>query len=330
MILVTGGLQTISGSHTCSGWRLPGCRIWCSTTSATATRAFWAVLGASRAQRPSMCKGDVRRRPAGESFAQYPVTAVGALRGAQGRGRVGARALALLRQQCGGHADAAGRHAGRTGAQPGVLVLGHGVRRTSLPIREDFPASATNPMRQEQARAVEQMLADVDAARPASGALRGCATSTRGRARERPDRRRPARCAQQPAALCGAGGGQAARAPERVRQRLPHRMARACATTSTCATWPTAMWRCAICSNAVLLTVNLGRPRVVLEMVRGSSRPAPPVLVADVAACWADQHWPKAPAGLEGAPWHRAHVPGCLALAGWCGAQSYHTVMLFY
>jgi UDP-glucose 4-epimerase len=62
-----------------------------------------------------------------------------------------------------------------------------------------------------------------------------------GRARQRPHRRRPARHAQQPDALRGAGGGGPAQRCRCSATTTPRPTAPACATTSTSSTSPKAM-----------------------------------------------------------------------------------------
>ena len=168
----------------------------------------------------------------------------------------------------------------------------------SLPIREDFPLSATNPW-------LEQAHGGADAGRRGCRRARPvahCAAALlqpRGRARERPDRRTRAMC---PTTCCPMWRRwrPAARAPECVRQRLPHTDGtgvRDYIHVCDLADGHVAALRY-LQQHPGLLTVNLGtgRPVSVLEMVRGfeqaSGRPVPYQVVArrpgDVAACWAD------------------------------------------
>jgi len=84
-----------------------------------------------------------------------------------------------------------------------------------LPITETSPLSATNPYGQTKLMG-ETILADLRG-RPAVANRLPALLQPGGRARERPDRRRPTRHPQQPDALCGPGGRGPAGAAQRLR-----------------------------------------------------------------------------------------------------------------
>ena len=83
-------------------------------------------------------------------------------------------------------------------------------------------AGRHQPLRPDQADGRDDA-ARPDGQRPALEGRHAALLQPGGRAPQRPDRRRPARHAEQPDALRGAGGRGAARAPAGVRQRLRHR-----------------------------------------------------------------------------------------------------------
>ncbi len=137
--------------------------------------------------------------------------------------------------------------------------------------------SAINPYGQTKLMG-ETILRDLWRGRSAAGRWPAALLQPGGRARQRPDRRRPARHAEQPDALRGAGGRGALATPAQVFGNdydTPRRHRRA--RLHPCdATWPRATWRrCGTCSTMRgSLTVNLGtgQGHSVLEVVRPMRR----------------------------------------------------------
>jgi hypothetical protein len=167
-------------------------------------RAPRAHHGRSAGNRRGRC---ARCRAAATPVCRAPDQRSGPLRRPQGRGRVGARAAALLRQQCRRQPCAAAGHAGRGRAHAGVFVLGHGVRRIGrAAAARGLPPFGDQPLR------LEQVHGRAHARRPRPGragpmAHRAAALlQPCGRARKRPDRRRPAGRAEQPFPLHRTGG----------------------------------------------------------------------------------------------------------------------------
>ena len=212
------------------------------------------------------------RRRCERVFADYAPDAVVHFAALQGGRRIGAAAAGLLRQQPGRPAHRRARRCSAHGCRHIVFsssatVYGMPER---LPIGEDAPLSATNPYGQTKLMG-ETVLRDLRAQRSALEGRHAALLQPGGRARQRPDRRRPARHAEQPDALRGPGRrGPARRTCRSSATTTTPPTAPACATTSMSATWPRAMWRrCATCSMpARSLTVNLGTgPR--LQRARG-------------------------------------------------------------
>ena len=172
----------------------------------------------------------------------------------------------------------------------GVQLQRHGVRQARAAAdHRGLAAVGHQPLRRHQADGREHP-ARPRALRARLGDRAAALLQPGRRARERPDRRGPAGHAEQPDALRDAGGGGPARQAAASSATTTTRpTAPACATTSTCSTWPTATWRrCAACSAAATrCTVNLGtgRGHSVLEVVqRLRARQRPPRALRDRAA----------------------------------------------
>lgn len=120
----------------------------------------------------------------------------------------------------------------------------------SVPIREDFPLSATNPYGWTKLM-MEQVLADVDAAEPGQWRIARLRYFNPVGAHE------SGLIGEDPQDVPNNLLPYVAQVAVGMRESLsvygddyPTPTARACATTSTCATWPTATWRrCATCAS---------------------------------------------------------------------------------
>ena len=165
-VLVTGGAGYI-GSHTVLLLLEAGRRCWCSTTSATAAANPWNGWRRSPASGPNVVEGDIRDtalldrlfqehrigsvihfaglKAVGESVAQplryYDCNVTGSLRLLEAMDRAGVRHLVF---------------------SSSATVYGD---PASVPIREDFPLSATNPYGATKLH-IEDMLRDLHRADP--------------------------------------------------------------------------------------------------------------------------------------------------------------------
>lgn len=220
-VLVTGGAGYI-GAHTLVAMLAAGQRPLVldnfSNGSPEAVRRVERLCGAAI----PLVEGDIRQTGlvqallAREARRGDPVRAV--LHGRlQGGRRIGGRSAQVLRQQRVRLGGAVARHArgGRDAA--GVQLVGHCLWRAARCRSPRRTAGAGQPVRPQQADG------RTDAARPVrrrAGVRRGDAALLQPdrRPSQRPDRRKPARRAQQPVSLHHPGGGGAPAVPERVRR----------------------------------------------------------------------------------------------------------------
>ena len=145
-----------------------------------------------------------------------------------------------------------------------------------MPIPEDLPLSATNPYGRTKLM-IEEILRDLHRSDAAWNVALLRYFNPVGRARERPDRRGPARHPEQPDALRRPGRGrEAAGSCTSSATTTPPPTAPGCATTSTSWTWRWGTWprsrgwpRARASSRYNLGT---GRGYSVLEVIARSSR----------------------------------------------------------
>ena len=195
-----------------------------------------------------------------------------------------------------------------------------------LPIAEDAPLGATNPYGQTKLMG-ETVLRDLAASDARWQVATAALLQPGGRARQRPDRRRPARHAEQPDALRGAGGGRAAASTCRssATTTTPP-TAPACATTSmSCDLADGHVAALRYLFDADALADRQSRHRARLQRARGGARlcagqrprhcptGSAPRRPGDVAACYADPT-PRARSCWAGAP--RSTWSACAPTAG--------------
>ena len=301
MILVTGGVGYI-GSHTCVALAAAGEPYLVLDNFDNSRHSVLDRVGRITGAVPQYVEGDVRDGALLERvFAQYPVTAVvhfAALKA------VGESVREPLRYYDNNVTGTLTLLRAMQAAQVRSLVFSSSATvygdPASLPIREDFPLSATNPYGWSKLM-VEQMLADVDTAQPGQWRIARLRYFNPVGAHE---------------------SGLIGEDPQDVPNNLLPYVAQVAAGQRACLSvygddYPTPdgtgvrdyIHVCDLADGHVaalrylrqhpgLLTVNLGtgRPVSVLEMVRGfeqaSGQAVPYRVVArrpgDVAQCWAD------------------------------------------
>ncbi|MCO5112193.1 MAG: UDP-glucose 4-epimerase GalE [Burkholderiaceae bacterium] len=301
MILVTGGAGYI-GSHTCVALAAAGLPYLVLDNFSNSNPGVLERVGRITGTTPRHVQGDVRDAALLEKvFAQYPVTAVVHFAALKAVGESVREPLRYYDNNVAGTLTLLGA---MQAAQVRSLVFSSSAtvygEPASLPIREDFPLSATNPYGWSKLM-VEQMLADVDAAEPGQWRIARLRYFNPVGAHE---------------------SGLIGEDPRDVPNNLLPYVAQVAAGQRERLSvygndYPTPdgtgvrdyIHVCDLADghvaalrylqqHPVLLTVNLGtgRPVSVLEMVRGfeqaSGRPVPYQVVArrpgDVAACWAD------------------------------------------
>jgi len=301
MILVTGGAGYI-GSHTCVALAAAGLPYLVLDNFSNSNPGVLERVGRITGTTPRHVQGDVRDAALLERvFAQYPVTAVVHFAALKAVGESVREPLRYYDNNVAGTLTLLGA---MQAAQVRSLVFSSSAtvygEPASLPIREDFPLSATNPYGWSKLM-VEQMLADVDAAEPGQWRIARLRYFNPVGAHE---------------------SGLIGEDPRDVPNNLLPYVAQVAAGQRERLSvygndYPTPdgtgvrdyIHVCDLADGHVaalhylqqhpgLLTVNLGtgRPVSVLEMVRGfeqaSGRPVPYQVVArrpgDVAACWAD------------------------------------------
>ena len=301
MILVTGGAGYI-GSHTCVALAAAAEKYLVLDNFSNSRPSVLERVERITGVAPQYVEGDVRDGALLEKvFAQHPVTAVVHFAGLKA---VGESVREPLRYYDNNVAGTLTLLRAMQAAQVRSLVFSSSAtvygEPASLPIREDFPLSATNPYGWSKLM-MEQMLADVDAAQPGQWRIARLRYFNPVGAHE---------------------SGLIGEDPQDVPNNLLPYVAQVAAGQRACLSvygndYPTPdgtgvrdyIHVCDLADGHVaalrylrqhpgLLTVNLGtgRPVSVLEMVRGfeqaSGRPVPYQVVArrpgDVAACWAD------------------------------------------
>ena len=221
-VLVTGGAGYI-GSHTVLLLLEAGRRVLVLDNLSNSSRESLERVAAITGKRAEFVEGDIRDtalldrlfqehrigsvihfaglKAVGESVAQplryYDCNVTGSLRLLEAMDRAGVHHLVF---------------------SSSATVYGD---PASVPIREDFPLSATNPYGATKLH-IEDMLRDLHRADPPLVGGVAALFQPGGRPRKRPHRRRPQRGAQQPDALRGAGGGGQAGTATGVRRRLRH------------------------------------------------------------------------------------------------------------
>ena len=301
MILVTGGAGYI-GSHTCVALAAAAEKYLVLDNFSNSRPSVLERVERITGVAPQYVEGDVRDGALLEKvFAQHPVTAVVHFAGLKA---VGESVREPLRYYDNNVAGTLTLLRAMQAAQVRSLVFSSSAtvygEPASLPIREDFPLSATNPYGWSKLM-MEQMLADVDAAQPGQWRIARLRYFNPVGAHE---------------------SGLIGEDPQDVPNNLLPYVAQVAAGQRACLSvygndYPTPdgtgvrdyIHVCDLADGHVaalrylrqhpgLLTVNLGtgRPVSVLEMVRGfeqaSGRPVPyrmmPRRPGDVAACWAD------------------------------------------
>ena len=172
MILVTGGAGYI-GSHTCVALAAAGLPYLVLDNFSNSNPGVLERVGRITGTTPRHVQGDVRDAALLERvFAQYPVTAVVHFAALKAVGESVREPLRYYDNNVAGTLTLLGA---MQAAQVRSLVFSSSAtvygEPASLPIREDFPLSATNPYGWSKLM-VEQMLADVDAAEPGQAAQR--------------------------------------------------------------------------------------------------------------------------------------------------------------
>jgi len=301
VILITGGAGFI-GSHTCVALAACGESFLILDHFGNSRRSVLERMGRITGMVPPCIEGDIR--DAGllrRIFAQYPITEVihfAALKS------VGESVREALRYYDNNIAGTVTLLQAMRAANVRSMVFSSSATvygdPASLPIREDFPLSATNPYGQTKLM-MEQVLADTSASEPGQWRIARLRYFNPVGAHE---------------------SGLIGEDPQDVPNNLVPYVAQVAAGQRPCLSvfgndYPTpdgtgtrdyihvmdlaAGHVAALCylrQNMGLLTVNLGtgRPVSVLEMVRSfekaSGRPVPYAVVArrpgDVAQCWAD------------------------------------------
>ena len=300
-ILVTGGAGYI-GSHTCVALAAAGLKALVLDNFCNSRRSVLERVAQISGAAPELIEGDVRDEAClARVFAKYEVGAVIHFAALKAVGESVREPLKYYDNNVAGTVTllrAMQKAAVRTLVfSSSATVYGD---PASLPIREDFPLSATNPYGWSKLM-MEQMLADVDAAEPGQWRIARLRYFNPVGAHE---------------------SGLIGEDPQDVPSNLLPYVAQVAAGqrefvsvygndystpdgtgvrdyihVSDLADGHVAALRY-LAKNTGLLTVNLGtgRPVSVLEMVRGfelaSGRPVPVRMVArrpgDVAACWAD------------------------------------------
>ncbi len=178
VILVTGGAGFI-GSHTCVALAGAGLPFLILDNFCNSRRSVLERVGRITGRVPDLVEGDVRDEGLlARIFAEHPIDAVIHFAALKAVGESVREPLSYYDNNVAG--TVALLRAMRK-ADVRTLVFSSSAtvygEPASLPIREDFPLSATNPYGQSKLM-MEQVLATWTPPSPAAGASPGCATST--------------------------------------------------------------------------------------------------------------------------------------------------------